>query len=271
MTDDRTQDEAEAQAQAAQEEAARERREQEAADEKAQFDMDPSLAEAMKAAEASYERLAREGRGEDEDEIELEIEGSAPTAGAGEGVIRALAEMRKARDELEVAEGKVKDLEERLMRTAADFENYKKRMLREREEERKYAVEGLLKDLLPVLDNLERALAAAVEHGESSVATGVQMVYKQFLDTLTRHGVEQLSALGEKFDPNFHEAMQQVESADHPPGTVVTEYMKGYTLKGRLVRPAMVVVSTAPAAPGASEGEAQGSGPGADEQGGSET
>ena len=246
------------------------------------FDVDDALAEAMKAAEDSYARLEREALTGDEEGIELEIEeGGVPVAGAGEGVVRALAEMRKARDELEIAQGKVKDLEGRLLRTAADLENYKKRVAREREEERKYAIERLLKDLLPVIDNMERALLAATEAGEEQIVTGLRMVHKLFLDTLAKHGVEQLTALGQRFDPNFHEAMQQVETTDHPPGTVVTEYMKGYTLNGRLVRPAMVVVATAPEGAASIEGGTNGSdgggagakagAPAGDEEGGSET
>ncbi len=220
----------------------------------ASFDVDPALEAAMREAEASYERRKKG----DDPGVEVEIETDAPgapAAGAGEGVIRALAEMRKARDELEVMEEKAKDLEDRLLRSTADFENYKKRVAREREDERKFAVEKLLKDLLPVLDNMERAMEASRQAGHEQIVAGVEMVHKQFLEVLSRYGVEQFSALGKKFDPNFHEAMQEQETAEVPAGHVAMEFMRGYTLQGRLVRPAMVVVAKAPAgAAGLSDG-----------------
>ena len=223
----------------------------------ASLGVDPALEAAMREAEASYERRKK---GEDpgvEVEIETETVG-APAAGAGEGVIRALAEMRKARDELEVMEERAKDLEDRLLRSTADFENYKKRVARERDDERKFAVERLLKDLLPVLDNMERAMEASRQAGHEQIVAGVEMVHKQFIEVLGRYGVEQFSALGKKFDPNFHEAMQEQETAEVPPGHVAMEFMRGYTLQGRLVRPAMVMVAKAPA-----EAGPQSDGPGA--------
>ncbi|RMG20032.1 MAG: nucleotide exchange factor GrpE [Deltaproteobacteria bacterium] len=232
--------------------------------EKAVFEMDPALVEAMKEAESAVERRQK---AKGEEAVEVEVAGddppggpAIPTGGAGEGTVRALAEMRKALDALEASEAKVAALEEQLKRTAADFDNFRKRVAREREEDRKFAIEKLLKELLPVIDNMERALeSASAEAGEveSQLLTGVKMVHKLFLDTLKKFGVEQFSAKGEPFNPEKHEAMQTVESAEVPEGHVAEEYMKGYYLNERLVRPAMVAVAKAPA--GALPGQAPGS------------
>ena len=224
-----------------------------AGDGKASFEMDPALAAAMKEAESAYERRRREESGNGEVPVEIEGETGGdpalPTGGAGEGTIRALAEMRKALDALEKSEAKVQALEDQLKRTAADFDNFRKRMQREREEDRKFAIEKLLKELLPVIDNMERALESATNvasEADTQLVTGVKMVHKLFLDTLKKFGVEQFSAKGQPFDPEKHEAMQAVESEEVPPGHVAQEYMKGYYLNERLVRPAMVAVAKAP-------------------------
>ncbi len=129
------------------------------------------------------------------------------------------------------------------MRAVADLENYKKRAVKEREEVQKFGVEKLVKDLLPVLDNLDRALAAA-QPGDTLV-DGVKLVRASFEQALARHGVKGFSALGQPFDPARHEALMQVPTADAAPGTVVLEHARGFTLNERLVRPAMVGVAVA--------------------------
>ncbi len=142
--------------------------------------------------------------------------------------------------------------QDRYLRLGADFDNFKKREQREREISIKFANERMLTDLLPVVDNLENAVNAA-NNGTSddallkNVVTGVKMVLKQFQDTLERFGAQQFSAVGQKFDPTLHEAMQEREAEDVQPGIVVEEYQKGYLLNGRLVRPARVVIAKAPA------------------------
>ncbi|HEY6105014.1 MAG TPA: nucleotide exchange factor GrpE, partial [Anaeromyxobacteraceae bacterium] len=141
----------------------------------------------------------------------------------------------------------------RFLRAAADLENYRKRAAREREEAQKFANERLLKDLIPVLDNLERALAAAPEG--DPMAKGVKLVLRAFEEALGRHGVKGFSALGQPFDPRLHEAVMQVPSGDQPPGTVVVEHGRGFLLNDRLVRPAMVGVTvTGTGEPGAAGG-----------------
>ncbi len=137
---------------------------------------------------------------------------------------------------------RLKDTHERLLRSAAEFENFRKRSQKEKEDAAKFGQEKLLKDFLPVMDNLERALDHAEQHDLAQVVEGVKLVQKLFESTLARHGVTGFSAVGKPFDPSLHEALMQKES-DEPPGTVVSEMAKGYKLHDRLVRPAAVVVS----------------------------
>jgi len=141
---------------------------------------------------------------------------------------------------------KLQETQDRLLRAAAEFENVRRRMARDREDLLKSANERLLKDFLPVVDNLERALATPGEEGP--LREGVKLVLKLFADTLERNGVKAVSALGQPFDPNLHEAIGQQESAEVPENHVMTEYAKGYLLNDRLVRAATVVVARAPTA-----------------------
>ena len=157
---------------------------------------------------------------------------------------------------------RLKDTHDRLLRTAAEFDNFKKRAVKEKEDVQRFGIERLLKDFLPVMDNLERALDHAEQHELGQVIEGVRLVQKLFETTLAKHGVIGFSALGKPFDPGLHEALMQQES-DEPAGTVVSEMAKGYKLNDRLVRPAAVVVAkprtpeqTAPATNG--EGGGQG-------------
>ena len=164
--------------------------------------------------------------------------------------------------------GKYRELEEQLkkaqdqvLRTAADAENFKKRLQREKEEQTRYANEAFMRDLLPVIDNLERAL----EHSEAgsdqeSLAEGLNMTHKGFVDTLGRFGCIPVEAVGKIFDPNFHEAVSQEESTKHEINTVLRELQKGYTLKDRLLRPAMVVVSKHPSREANTNHEAEAAG-----------
>jgi molecular chaperone GrpE len=145
-----------------------------------------------------------------------------------------------------------------MLRAVADLENFKKRAQKEKEEVQRFGLERLLKDLLPVPDNLDRAL----EHARSStdfesLKKGLQMTRKLFEDTLARHGVKSFSSLGKPFDPHVHEAMQHVETSDMAPGLVAAEVLKGYTLNDRLVRPALVMVSKARPKDAAPEAAAQ--------------
>ncbi|MCB2226587.1 MAG: nucleotide exchange factor GrpE [Desulfarculaceae bacterium] len=140
--------------------------------------------------------------------------------------------------------GELAELKERMLRQAAELDNYKKRTEREKADFFKRANEGLVKDLLPVLDNLERALeSAATGGGEATLAQGVEMIHGELLKTLERHGLEPMEAMGQPFDPELHEAMMQQENPELDENTVIAVAQKGYLFQGRLLRPAMVVVS----------------------------
>jgi molecular chaperone GrpE len=131
-----------------------------------------------------------------------------------------------------------------LQRTQADFENYQKRNQREREQERRYWNAPLAFDLLPVLDNLDRAMTAAKKAGESGpLVQGVGLVQTQLLDLLKRHGITPIDALGKPFDPHLHEAVMQRPTAEYPPNTVVEIVAQGFKIHDRVLRPASVIVS----------------------------
>ena len=139
---------------------------------------------------------------------------------------------------------------ERLVRTSADFENFKKRASREKQEAIRYANEALLEKLVPVLDNFDAALSAAQTSsadGAQSLQAGVAMIFQQLKRVLTESGLEEVDATGQAFDPNLHEAVSQQESADVPEGNVLQQLRKGYKLRDRLLRPATVVVAKKPA------------------------
>jgi molecular chaperone GrpE len=206
--------------------------------------------EADIAAEAVAEALQSVEKQRDGGE-EIDVEAPAEAGELGD-LRRQLAEkdamleesLRRGRESMD----RLREVNERMLRYAADLENYKKRAAKEKEEIRKFGIEKLLRDLLPVLDNFDRALAQAEQGADlRSFSTGVQMTRRLFEETLGRFEVASFSAVGQPFDPQLHEALQQVESAEVPPGTVVSEMVRGYTLAGRLVRPALVVVSRAPA------------------------
>jgi molecular chaperone GrpE len=138
------------------------------------------------------------------------------------------------------------DYKDKWARAQADLQNYRRRMQRELEEERKYALLPLTKGLLPVLDNLQRALqAAAASKNVDELVSGVDMVAKQFEAALAAVGVQPIAATGQPFDPNLHEAISQQPSAEHPPMTVLHDVERGYTLYDRVVRPTKVIVSKA--------------------------
>jgi molecular chaperone GrpE len=154
------------------------------------------------------------------------------------------SELDHLRQELAAKELEAKTNYDRFLRQVAELDNVKKRSAREREEISRFANEALIKDLLPVVDNLERAVAHASGSGNGKpLVEGVEMVLKGLLDVLAKHGVTQISAVGQPFDPSKHEAMAQVESESHESNSVVEELHKGYTLRDRLLRPALVSVA----------------------------
>jgi molecular chaperone GrpE len=149
----------------------------------------------------------------------------------------AVDPLAQARDEA----ARMKDI---WMRTAADFDNFRKRSRKEVEDARKGGREDLLKEMLPVFDNLERGMQSAKQATDvKAVVDGLSMILKQFESTLAKVGIQKVTTLGLPFDPMVHEAIQQVETAEHAPGTVVAEVQPGYISGDRLVRAAMVVVA----------------------------
>jgi molecular chaperone GrpE len=168
--------------------------------------------------------------------------GSAPVTDATPGTPEELAA-------LQARAAKADEHWQNLLRTTADFDNFKKRAARERQEALKFATEGLLEKLIPVLDNFEMALLAA-QQGQAtsaeSLRTGVQMIHQQLRNVLADAGLTEVSAQGQVFDPNVHEAVSQQESTTLPEGHVLQQLRKGYRLRDRLLRPATVVVAKAP-------------------------
>jgi molecular chaperone GrpE len=150
----------------------------------------------------------------------------------------------EAPDALAEAKAEAARMKDQWMRAAADFDNFRKRTRKELEDTRKAGREDLLKDFLPIFDNLERAINSAQRATDvKAVAEGLQMVLRQYFDMLARGGITKVPTVGAHFDPSHHEAIQQVETDEHPPGTVVAEVQPGYLQGERLIRAAMVVVA----------------------------
>ena len=193
-------------------------------------ELEEALREATEAVEARH--ASREGGSDDDSpEIEVELEeGSEKPAAAAES-------------------GELEETKQKYVRLAADFDNFRKRTLKEREEAHKYGHQNLVKDLLVSVDNLERAIAHAQkgdEGGVEGLLAGVELVSRELAATLEKHGVTPIDAAGDAFDPSLHEAMAQVPDASVPPNTVVEVFQRGYQLRARLLRPARVVVSKTP-------------------------
>lgn len=152
----------------------------------------------------------------------------------------------KLQADLKERTAEVDSLNDRLLRLHAEFENYKKRASRERSELARFANEGLILELLPVVDSLEHAVATTRIGGDvQGLAEGVDIILRLFQATLEKAGVKPIEALGHEFDPNFHQAVAQAEATDGRDNIAVEEVRKGYLLEGRLLRPAMVKVSKA--------------------------
>jgi molecular chaperone GrpE len=171
---------------------------------------------------------------------------SSPDAKPAPAPLAAEAEL----DALKAEAAKAADHWDRFLRVTAEFDNFRKRAARDRQEAIAYANQDLLQKLLPVLDNFEAAGAAAANAQSDearAIQAGVNMIFQQLKGALTQAGLEELNALGQPFDPLMHEALSQMESPDVPEGSVLHQTRKGYRLNGRLLRPASVVVAKAPA------------------------
>jgi molecular chaperone GrpE len=204
-------------------------------------------ADAVAEALRSVERIAAPQASGPAGDVPVEVE---PEPAAASVALMEQADSLRAQLELSTAKGretleKLKQEHERFLRASADLDNYKKRAVREREDIQRFGNEKILKDILPAVDGLDRALAAAPTG--DPLADGVRLVRATLEQALARHGVTSFSALGQKFDPAFHEALLQVPTAEKAPGTVVLEHARGFKLHERLVRPAMVGVAVEPA------------------------
>jgi molecular chaperone GrpE len=169
----------------------------------------------------------------DSSELELSAESVAPDTA------KASAELAKLAAELE-------ELRQTLLRRQADFDNYRKRIEKERFEDAKRATARLVEGLIPVIDGFEHALAAHREAEYETYRKGFELIYKQLLDHLTKLGVERLDPVGKPFDPHLHQAVDRAETKDHDDGTILQVFQPGYVFHGRVLRPAMVRVAVHP-------------------------
>src|SRR5919109_3047932 len=177
-------------------------------------------------------------------ELGKSAEQQAVETATGAGDAAEEPELAKLREQLDAKEKEARENYDRFLRQAAELDNFKKRTAREKDEAIRFASEALIRDILPIIDNLERAVAHASGGGNGKpLVEGVEMVLKGLFDVLSKHGVMQISSVGQPFDPHKHEAMAQVESDHHEPNTVIEEHHKGYVLRDRLLRPALVTVS----------------------------
>jgi len=159
--------------------------------------------------------------------------------------VKIVDHLKEMETRLESVEQEAKEAHDRFLRVSAEFENYKKRSAREMDEFRKFANESLLREMLTVVDNLERALNSSNNDNQanSHIAEGVDMTLKEILKVFEKFNVKPIEALGKPFDPNFHQAAMREETNERPENTVLNELEKGYMIHDRLLRPAMVVVS----------------------------
>jgi molecular chaperone GrpE len=182
-----------------------------------------------------------------EENLDLEQTGPSPEAASGESPETPEQAVERLAQALAAKSAEAEANYDRFLRERAELENFKKRVQRERAEAQRFAAEQLVRDLLPIIDNLERA----VEHAESGgngqpLVEGVRLVLKSALDVLERHGVTRIEAAGARFDPELHEAIARIPDAEREPNQVVQQFQAGYRLHDRLLRPAQVSVSGAP-------------------------
>ncbi|MBC9868483.1 MAG: nucleotide exchange factor GrpE [Opitutae bacterium] len=196
--------------------------------------------------------------------LEEEVAQNAAGAGGGDGKTSAATVEPVTEELLQQYLKDREELYEKVLRATAEFENFRKRSLREKEELRKYAISGLIEDLLPALDNLDLGLKAAETHPEAKpIADGFRMVAGQLVSILKNNGLETVEPQGEEFDPNFHESVGSQPSDEVEDHKILRVVRKGYILNGRVLRAANVIVSTGPAAEGKG---GDGSGTGKEEQ-----
>ena len=184
-------------------------------------EIDEAEAAAEDAAEGSEEEPADEAASQEDTAAQEEIEA--------------------LKSQVEKLTADLQEKKDRLLRLQADFDNFRRRSAKEREEISSVVTQNFCKDMLPLLDNFERAMAAETKDVEA-FQKGVEMIFTQFQEVLKKNGLEHIEAIGQKFDPNFHQAVMRVEDPDKEDDTVAQELQKGYMVKGRVIRPSMVQV-----------------------------
>ena len=183
---------------------------------------------------------------EEELEEQLEADSVVEEEPAKEEEAKELSPLEQLEEQVRLKDEEILKQKDTFLREKAELDNFKKRLIKEKEDFAQFANERLLKELLQIEDNLERAMEAPNATLES-LKEGVEMIQKQFKDFLKNQKVEVIEAFGKPFDPNLHEVLNQQESEEHEENTVIEEYSKGFTLNGRILRPAKVVISKKPA------------------------
>lgn len=185
---------------------------------------------------------------EKDDNMSAKLENDPQSAAAAQSAeAKAVAE-ESDRAEADVAKlaADLEDLRQTLLRRQADFDNYRKRIEKERAEDAKRATARVIEGLIPVIDGFEHALAAHREAEYENYRKGFELIYKQLLDHVKRLGVERVEPVGKPFDPHLHQAMDRTETTEHPDGTILQVFQPGYVFHGRVLRPAMVRVAVHP-------------------------
>jgi molecular chaperone GrpE len=174
---------------------------------------------------------------------EAQVE-EAVTTENSEKTVEEKSEAALLQEKVDELQAKLTETEGRTLRLQADFENYKRRVQMDKQAAEKYRAQSLVSDILPALDNFERAMQVeATDEQTKSLLQGMEMVHRQLLEALTKEGVEVIEAVGKQFDPNEHQAIMQVEDSEFESNAVVEEFQKGYKLKDRVIRPSMVKVN----------------------------
>lgn len=176
-----------------------------------------------------------------EADADADAEAEAETAESQNDAEASETEASDQAQQIEKLTADLKEKEERVLRLQADFENFRRRTAKEKEELSAVVTQGILKDMLPLLDNFERAMAAEAKDGEA-FQKGVEMIFTQFGEVLKKNGLEKIETDGQKFDPNFHQAVMRVQNEELEDDDIAQELQKGYMVKGRVIRPSMVQV-----------------------------
>jgi molecular chaperone GrpE len=189
--------------------------------------------------------------------VPIEIRSEAPADPPASDPRPASAAGSASPEELTRLLAEKEELLKTLVRLQADFDNYRKRMERERKEAGRRGAGRLLQDMLPVLDGLERALRSHDNPVYEEYRKGVELIYRHLWDTLSRNGLERIAAAGKHFDPHYHEAIERVETREHPDGAIIEVVQEGYLFDGRVIRPSLVRVAVLPEGTGGDKSSAQ--------------